>query len=151
MISLIGGALGMVGSVIPEIIGYFKRKQEHAQELELRRVDAEIAQQQAEMRMREADLQVDHAHMQGVYEQFKNQRTDTWVDRFNALVRPVVTFAFLFMFLTAIIAIVFQSIIMGAPIAGALTTVLPLIEGYFSAILAFWFGNRTIQKNKGSK
>lgn len=149
--SLIGALMGLGGSVIPEILGFFKRNQEHKQELELRRLDAEIAKQQAEMRLQEADLQVDHAHMQGVYEQFKNQKTDTWVDRLNALVRPVVTFAFLFMFLTALFSIIGQSIAMGAGVMSALTTMLPMIDAYFSAILAFWFGNRQIQKNKGQR
>lgn len=149
MISLIGGVLGLFGSVIPEFLGFFKRNQEHKQELELRRLDAEIAKQQAEIRLAEADLKVDHAHMQGVYDQFKSQRTDTWVDRLNALVRPVVTFAFMLMFCSVIGSLIAQSVIAGASLVTALTVVGPTIDAYFSAILAFWFGNRQIQKNKG--
>ena len=147
--SLIGALMGLGGSVIPEILGFFKRDQEHKQEIELRRLDAEIAKQQAEMRLAEADLKVDHAHMQGVYDQFKSQKTDTWVDRLNALVRPVVTFTFLFMFLSVTGALIAQTLFAGASLVTALTIVGPTIDAYFSAILAFWFGNRQIQKNKG--
>jgi len=149
--SLIGAATGFVTSVLPEALEFFKRRQLHQQEIELRRLDAELARQQAEMRLQEADAAVDASHMEGVYEQFRHQKTDTWVDRLNALVRPTVTFAFLAMFISVIVATVAQSIATGATVVASLSVMMPMIEAYFSAILAFWFGNRQIQKNKGRK
>lgn len=147
--SLFGALAGLTTSVIPEVLDFFKRRQQHQQEIELRRLDAEIAHQQAEMRLSEMDAEVDKAHMAGVYQQFTNQKTDTWVDRLNAVVRPVVTFAFLLMFVAVLGSIVLQSVALGATVTSSLSVMLPMIDGYFSAILAFWFGNRTIQKNKG--
>ena len=145
----IGALMGLATSIVPEGLDILRRYQEHNQELELMRLNAEIARQQAEQKMQEAELKVDAAHMTGVYDQFKAQRTANWVDKVNAMVRPAVTLAFVGLFLTAVGAIVFQAVVLGSSVAAAMTTVLPLISEYVSAILAFWFGNRQIARNRG--
>ena len=52
------------------------------------------------------------------------------------------------LFFSIIFAIITQSMQMGANLNGSLIAVLPMIEGYLSAILCFWFGARQIGHNK---
>lgn len=143
---LFGAISGLLTSVLPEAIGYFKRAQDHQFELESMRVQAELAERQAALWVREAELAADTAANAGVYQFASSQRTDTWVDRLNASVRPVVTYAFVGLFLSVVASIIVQNLALGVSITNALIVVSPMIEGPTSAILTFWFGNRTLEK-----
>lgn len=148
MTALISALIGLLTAGVPELIEMFKRKQDHNMEIELMVVQAEIAAKQFEAEMYQAEMMVDAKQMEGIYRQAAEQKTDTWIDRLNASVRPVVTYAFVFMFFTMILAMIWQSMVMGAGFAGAMSAVFPLMETYLSATLAYWFGARILQKRR---
>ncbi len=149
MFTAISGLLGIVTGVLPELLSFWKRRQEHKQEMDLMRLQFEFATAEAEMRMREAEMAGFAAQEAGLYRQVAAQKTENWVDKLNALVRPVITIAFTVMFFSCVWALIAQHLATGAGLMAALTFVLPMIDTYFAAILGFWFGNRALRKKFG--
>jgi len=149
MFTFFSGLLGIVTGVLPEAIGFLKRGQEHKQELEMMKLQFEFHAAEAEMRMAEAEMAGFATQEAGLYRQVSEQRTDNWVDKLNALVRPVITILFTLMFFICIWAVVVQALALGTSMTEAFVLVMPTIDIYFAAIIGFWFGNRALRKKFG--
>lgn len=149
IISLLGALTGVLTAALPEGLDYFKKKQEHVQEVELMKLQAKIAETTAKSEKAVAALAADAAVNVAVYDQYSKQPTSNWVDKFNALMRPSITLAFLLLWLFCCAAFVHQAMSQGVWLASALTTFLPFTEAALSTILAFFFTNRQIQYTRG--
>ena len=68
MISLIGSVIGFTTGFLPEVLNFFKRKQEHAQKLEMMRLQLEMAGKRSELRLLELDREADIAAAHGIYD-----------------------------------------------------------------------------------
>ena len=147
MITLLGSLLGFGTSFLPEVLNYFKRGQEQKHELERMKMEIELMAKRSEFKIQELDKEAEIKEAEGLY---KHDSVDAggFIYALRGSVRPIITYAFFGLFVaikvTALISL------MSLP-EMQLNMALSMIwddqtAGLFSAIMAFWFGNRAVSK-----
>ena len=147
MITLLGSLLGFGTSFLPEVLNYFKRGQEQKHELQRMKMEIELMAKRSEFKIQELDKQAEIKETEGLY---KHDSVDAggFINALRGSVRPIITYAFFGLFVaikvTALISL------MSLP-EMQLNMALSMIwddqtAGLFSAIMAFWFGNRAVSK-----
>mgnify|MGYP003677616606 CR=1 FL=1 len=135
MLSLLGTLLGFGTSIVPEILGYFKQRQANQQQL-------------SELKLQELDVEAEITETKGLYEHDQSLDSGTFVNGLRGSVRPVLTYLFFVMFATVKGTLLFAAV--QDPAVNFETAILMIWDGetqaIFSAIIAFWFGNRAMSK-----
>ncbi len=149
---LTGGATGLLGTGLSFVADYFQTRQRHAQEMDLRRLDLQIAQTEAASAEKvaaiEAEAERDQAEWSALEASYKeaakrwsrgDSRWIVFVDVVRGLTRPWLTN--FFVFLTG--AIYFTLAAGDASLRGRIVeTVLYLA----TTCVLWWFGSRQIAK-----
>jgi len=148
MISLLGTLLGFGTSIVPEILGYFKQAQVNKQELAMLEAKAKYAEQLSTLKVQELDAQAEIEETKGLYSHDRSIDAGGFVNALRGSVRPVLTYAFFSLFATikgvTLYAMVSTS---GMDLTAGLLTIWDgETQAIFSAIIAFWFGNRAMSK-----
>ena len=148
MISLLGTLMGFGTSIIPEILGFFKQKQADKHELSMLEAKAKFADQMSKLKIQELDAEAEIAETKGLYEHDRSIDAGGFINGLRGSVRPIITYLFFLMFAsvkgTMIYAmIVNQNLDWTLAIETAWDNETAAI---FSAIIAFWFGNRAMSK-----
>jgi|TARA_R110002020_G_scaffold37645_2_gene113510 hypothetical protein len=148
MISLLGTLMGFGTSIVPEILGYFKQKQANEQQLKMLEAKAKYADQISKLKIEELDAEAEIAETKGLYEHDRSIDAGGFINGLRGSVRPVITYMFFLMFAsvkgTMIYAMISNQNIdwtMAVDTAWDDET-----AAIFSAIVAFWFGNRAMSK-----
>lgn len=143
MISLIGSLLGFASGVVPEVLGYFKKQQDHKFELELYAAKAKYAEALTANKLKELDLKAEIQELKSLYKHDQTLKTSSpFISALRASVRPVITYFFFFMFVGVEVSVIFSLV---EP------TMIDQIwnentQGLFAAVLSFWFGSRAMSK-----
>ena len=143
MISLIGSLLGFASGVVPEVVGYFRKKQNHKFELELYQAKAKYAKVMTENKLQELDLKAEIQELKSLYKHDETLTTDNgFISALRASVRPVITYFFFLMFIGVEVSVIFSLVdpVMLDQIWNTNT------QGLFAAVLSFWFGSRAMSK-----
>ena len=143
MISLIGSLLGFASGVVPEIVGYFRKQQDHEFELELYAAKAKYAEALTANKLKELDLKAEIQELKSLYKHDQTLKTDNgFISALRASVRPVITYFFFFTFVGVEISIIFNLV------EPALIDQIwsDNTAGLFAAVLSFWFGSRAMSK-----
>ena len=148
MISLIGTLIGFGTSIVPEVLGYFKQKQANEQEINMLQAKAKYASQLSELKLKELDAEADIQETKSIYEHDRTINSSPFIDSLRGSVRPIITYLFFMMFICV------KATLMYALISNQNVDWTIAIESawdietqaIFSAILAFWFGNRAMSK-----
>jgi len=140
--------MGFGTSIIPEILGFFKQKQADKHELSMLEAKAEYADQISKLKIQELDAEAEIAETKGLYEHDRSIDAGGFINSLRGSVRPIITYLFFLMFAsvkgTMIYAmIVNQNLDWTIAIETAWDNETAAI---FSAIIAFWFGNRAMSK-----
>ena len=148
MISLLGTLLGFGTSIIPEVLGYFKQRQANEQELRMLEAKAKYADKLSELKIKELDAQADISEAENIYKHDQSLDAGPFVNGLRGSVRPVITYLFFALFAavkgTLIYALIAnQNVDWTVAIQTAWDDDTAAI---FSAIMAFWFGNRAMSK-----
>lgn len=153
--TLLGSALGGLFRLAPEFMKWLDRKNERAHELamfdkqiEADRLKAEAGQKLAEL---EAGKVIGAAEIQALIEATKAQSQLTgikFVDAFNSLMRPTITFWWVIVLQTAVMATTFYlAIDAGKPLLDAIGLVWgPAEKAIVASIVSFWFVDRSLRK-----
>ena len=148
MLSLLGTLLGFSTSIVPEILGYFKQRQANAQELSMLEAKAKYATTLSELKVQELDIEAEIAETKGLYAHDQSLDSGTFVNALRGSVRPVLTYLFFIMFATVKGTLLYTAVTTDG--VNFETAVLMIWDGetqaIFSAIIAFWFGNRAMSK-----
>ena len=148
MISLLGTLIGFGTSIVPEVLGYFKQKQANEQQLNMLEAKAKYASQLSELKLKELDAEADIQETKSIYEHDRTINSSPFIDSLRGSVRPVITYLFFIMFI-CVKATLMYALISGQNIdwTVAIETAWDTeTQAIFSAILAFWFGNRAMSK-----
>jgi len=148
MFGLLGTLLGFGTSIIPEILGFFKQKQADSHELKMIESRAKYAQDLSKLKIEELDAQAEISETKGLYEHDRNINAGGFVNGLRGSVRPVITYLFFAMFATVKGTMIYamvssQNLDWTVAIETAWDDETAAI---FSAIMAFWFGNRAMSK-----
>ena len=148
MLSLLGTLLGFSTSIVPEVLGYFKQRQANAQELSMLEAKAKYAATLSELKVQELDIEAEIAETKGLYAHDQSLDSGTFVNALRGSVRPVLTYLFFIMFATVKGTLLYTAVTTDG--INFETAVLMIWDGetqaIFSAIVAFWFGNRAMSK-----
>ena len=148
MISLIGTLIGFGTSIVPEVLGYFKHKQANEQELRMLEAKAKYASELSTLRIKELDAEAEIQETKSLYEHDRTIDSGPIINSLRGSVRPIITYLFFMMFICV------KATLMYALISNQNVDWTIAIESawdietqaIFSAILAFWFGNRAMSK-----
>jgi len=148
MISLIGTLIGFGTSIVPEVLGYFKQKQANEQELRMLEAKAKYASQLSELRIQEIDAEAEIQETKSLYEHDRTIDSGPIINSLRGSVRPVITYLFFLMFASVKGTLIYamintQNLDWTLAIQMAWDSETAAI---FSAIIAFWFGNRAMSK-----
>jgi hypothetical protein len=151
--TLIGGVFGGALRLAPELFKLIDRKYEREHELALLGAEMEFAKIKGEINMRQTEAQMTMSELDAIGQAFKEQSATSraagqWVAAVSALVRPSVTY--LFMFLYA--AVKLASFLIAINQGGDWKDVLLLMWGdddlaVFNMILSFWFVGRVYERS----
>ena len=153
MLSLVGAALGLLGSFIPKLLDYFKAKEDHKHELAVLQVQADMAKSEHQYRIEEVNVQADIASEQAVYKQAELKYTGVkWIDGILALysgtIRPTITYLFMGSYIFVKYAQLKVITASGGELWGTVWQLWNSEDmAAFMCIIGFWFGGRMLKHN----
>lgn len=146
----LGGVLGGLFRLAPEVMKIMDRKFERAHELAMQRIALDVERLRGANREAELSHQNEGIQLEALIEAVKGQAQITGnkvIDVINATVRPAITYWFLALYSAVKISGVYLMSIGGMPFAQAIMLAwTPTDVGMFAGILSFWFLNRTFVK-----
>lgn len=152
--TLFGGVLGGVFRIAPEILKWLDRRGERAHELAMLQAEMEFAKIRGEITMRQTEAAMTVAELDAMSEAVKEQGQTSraagkWVAAFSALVRPMITYAFVITYFLVKLASYFLAIEQN----GEWKTVLVSMWGkedmaILTLILTFWFVGRVWERKQ---
>lgn len=147
--SILGGALGGIFRLAPEVLKYFDRKGERSHELAMQDKQLEFAKLQGSLKIQEAQIQADAIDISALKDVLVAQAQLTgnkFIDFINSFVRPYLAYTLSFLYfgvkITYGIAL-FQGGASSYDIARALYT--PDDQALFWGIVNFYFLDRVIR------
>lgn len=153
MLSLIGTIIGLLGSLAPKLLDYFKIKADHKHELDVLKVQAEMAKSEHMYRLEEIEVQADVSSEQAVYKQAEqkvsgNKFLDGMLMFYAGTVRPTVTYLFMGSYLFVKYAQLKVITAAGGDLWGTVWKLWNSEDmAVFCTILGFWFGGRLLRSN----
>ena len=150
MIALLGSLLGFGTSFLPQILDFFKQKQEHKNKLEELKLRGELAAQGIDLQVKVLDKQAEIEETKAIYN-YANPSSG-FSAGLAASVRPVITYLFFALFMATKAVIMIKVMqdggdwMMGVNLMFDAET-----QALFAAIISFWFGNRAVSKFMGKK
>lgn len=157
MLALLGAIFGVISSFLPEVIKYFKAKEDRKHELAVMDRQMQMAAQGHQQRLEEINVQADVAQEQLALQASKVDKSGVrWVDALLALVtglvRPTITYSYFALYALVKWAILAQIVAQGASMSQALASVWTETDmAVYSTIMGFWFSGRLLQKFMGRK
>ena len=148
MITIIGSLIGFGTSMLPKVFDMFQDWQDRKQELEIMDRQIKMAEMRHTQKLEQLNVQADIAESKAIYKHASKMKNDGWVGSLRASVRPILTYLFFAVF----------AMVKGAALYAAIAydhqdpvTAISLLwdeetAGIFSAIIAFWFGSRTLAR-----
>lgn len=149
MLSILGSLIGFAGSAVPAVLGHFENKQKQKNDLEILKVQGELAKQGVEMNLMEfRERAADDEHRRLIEHDISMQNDTGLMGALRKSVRPVITYMFFGLF-----AAVKVSTLMMALESNDFNTAINMVwdeetQAIFAAIISFWFGSRALSKNK---
>lgn len=134
MLTILGSLIGFLSSALPAVSEFFKRKQDMEHELRLFEMQIKMAEIQHQNNMEEAAIAADTSQYRELYKTYNVGIT--WIDGFNALIRPILAIAFFSLY----VFVKYLMIQNGYPIWDEEDAAI------FASVIAFYFGNRTFDK-----
>ena len=150
--SILGGVLGGVFRIVPEVFKFFDAKNERAHELAMQDKQMEFIKLQGNQKIDEYHAQQDIIDVQTLKDVLVAQAQPTgnvFIDFLNTSVRPVVTYVLLCLYVYVKYATLVSLMKDGAgamTIATALYT--PDDQALFWGIVNFWFLDRVIKSQR---
>jgi len=150
MIALLGSVLGFGTSFLPQVLDFFKQKQDHKHKLEELKIRGELAAQGVDLQVKVLDKQAEIEETKAIYN-YANPSSG-FSAGLAASVRPVITYLFFALFMATKAVIMIKVMqdggdwMMGVNLMFDAET-----QALFAAIISFLFGNRAVSKFMGKK
>lgn len=155
--TLFGGIFGGLLRIAPELFKMLDRKDERKHELAMLGAEMEFAKIRGEIAMRQVDASLQMAEMGAVSEAFKEQASTAkasyrWVAALSALVRPLITYAFVGGYFLVKLAAYLIALDQGGEWREVLTSMWTADDmTIMFMIISFWFVGRVFERHSGVK
>lgn len=144
MVTLLASIVGFIGSVLPEIVKYFKDMNDKKHELAILEKQIEYSKSSANRSLEEIHISRDILEQASLYSTYKTEIS--WVDAVNGLVRPVLAYSFFVMYIT-VKYMQYKAISVSAILIEYIEVIWSLDDqAIFAGIISFYYGQRTFQK-----
>jgi len=144
MITLLASLAGFISSLIPEIMKYFVDKNDKNHELRILEYQLKIQESKMNNHLEEIIAVQNANEAQAIYKTYKTGIC--WVDALNGTVRPVLAYAFFFIYV--FIKFLQYKLIMSVSEISDIVEILWSIDdqAIFAGIISFYFGQRAVAK-----
>lgn len=140
MLSLIGSVVGFGASFAPKILDYFQDRSDKKHELA-------VMERQAEIKLDQTAIEANIREIESLHEHDSRMSGGPFIDGLRASVRPVITYLFMILFITAEVTAYVILLKSGTNAADAVQLIFDdEIMAIWASILAFWFGSRSIKR-----
>lgn len=147
LLGLLSPFLGILGSLLPNIVNIFAKREEYKHDIEILKVQGELSLQAAQANLDVENVKADAVEGAALYDHDKSIDGGKFINALRASIRPVITYLFFFLFCAVKISAATVMIHSGLSIPDMLTAVWDTeTMALFSTILAFWFGSRVLEK-----
>lgn len=143
MLTIVSAVIGFIGGIVPEVMKFFKEKEDKKHELAIMDKQIEAQKQTNSAHLEEVNVQSDVAESIALYKSAETKLTgyklaDAFIEVFNSCVRPMVTYAVL----------VFYGVHKFGIVTAEFTE---FDQSTLMLVLGFWFGGRLMQKTFAKK
>lgn len=144
MITLLASLAGFISSLIPEIMKYFVDKNDKNHELRILEYQLKIQESKMNNHLEEIIAVQNANEAQAIYKTYKTGIS--WVDALNGTVRPVLAYAFFFIYV--FIKFLQYKLIMSVSEISDIVEILWSIDdqAIFAGIISFYFGQRAVAR-----
>ncbi len=144
MVTLLASLAGFISSLLPEILKYFLDKSDKRHEIQILEYQIKLKKQNNDNNLSEININGYNSELQALYKTYKTGIC--WVDALNGTVRPVLAYAFFFIY--TFIKYLQYKIISVAININDIVTILWNLEdqAIFAGIISFYFGQRALSK-----
>jgi len=148
MLTLLGSLMGFLGSALPQIFKHFQDKADKAHELAIMDKQIQAQKEIATQKLEEVRIQAEAEEAKSMYEFASKQSSGyKWVDSVNAMVRPIISYGFFFLFCYITVNVLIYSVSMGLNALEIKQTIWDEeAQALFAAIISFYFGARAFRK-----
>lgn len=149
MLSILGAALGFVGSALPEVFSFFNKKGEDKTKLEILKLQSQLMEKGSEVDLLSFREKASDSEHERLLKHDTSMQGDTgFVGGLRKSVRPAITYLFFFLF-----AVVKVTSLIKATESNDFYTAIELVwdeetKTIFAAIMGFWFGSRALEKKR---
>lgn len=152
METLLGGVFGGILRLAPEALKFFDSKNERSHELRMLEAEMKFAQVRGEIAMRQTEAQMQVAEISAMTEAIKEQSATAQaagkiVSAISALVRPLVTYIFVLLYVSVKIAAYSLAIAQGGDWKELLVSSWNEDDmSTMTMLLTFWFTGRIFER-----
>jgi hypothetical protein len=148
MIALLGSLLGFGTSFLPQVLLFFKDRQEHKNKLEEMKLRGELAAAGVDLEIKVLDKQAEIEETKAIYN-YANP-SGGFSAGLAASVRPVITYLFFSLFMATKVVIMLKVLEDGGSWMDGVDLMFDEeTKGLFAAVISFWFGQRSVSKFMG--
>ena len=152
MITILGSLIGFAGSALPKMFDMFQDWQDRKHELQIMDRQVEQAKLLHGQKIEALNIEADISESKALYKHDQSMQSTGFIGALRSSVRPVITYLFFTLF-AVIKGVALFSMIYTADTQWELA-VMTLwdteTQGIFSAIIAFWFGSRALQRSRST-
>lgn len=152
--TLFGSLLGGVFRIAPEVLKWLDRKGERVHELNMLKAEMEFTKLQGELKLKETDALMTMAEVDAIGQAVKEQGSTARaagaiVSAISALVRPLITYAFVGVYFLVKLAAYLIALEQGGEWKDVLVSIWTKDDmAMLMLILTFWFVGRVWERNK---
>ncbi len=147
MITFASALMGFMSSLVPDLLKMWRDRQDRRHELAILQLQIEQQAQGHTQRLEEIRTEGDIAQSRTLYQTYFTGIR--WVDALNGTVRPVLAYAFFLLYFS--IKLMQFSLLPEAPLPWAIEALWGEEDrAIFAGIIAFYFGQRAMQKVRSS-
>lgn len=144
MITLLASLGGFISSIFPELFKIWRDSSDRKHELAIMQLQMQVAAQQETNKLDELGIYANISESAALYRTYKTGIS--WVDALNGTVRPVITYAFFFLY-AAVKYIQYHIIGDEAPLFQYLDVLWGQEDqAILASTISFYFGQRAINK-----
>ena len=150
MLTLLGSLIGFFSSALPDVMHFFRERQDRQHELAVLKLQMEQQTLGHTQRLEEIHVDADIQEGLALLKHDSQSSGVTWVDGLRASVRPVITYGFFLLFVYVKIQTLSVLLNNGLPFDVAVIRLWDAqTQALFAAIMSYWFGARSLSKFYG--
>jgi|TARA_R110000822_G_scaffold66498_2_gene162256 hypothetical protein len=152
MITILGSLIGFAGSALPKVFDMFQDYQDRKHELQVMDRQVEQAKMLHGQKIEALNIEADISESKALYKHDASMQNTGFIGGLRSSVRPVITYLFFTLF-AVIKGVALFAMIYTADTQWEIAVITLWDEetqGIFSAIIAFWFGSRALQRSRST-